>query len=191
MPGISAIVAPAAGDQHSHNGNGHNGVQVFEKAPPTNGKSNHVEPSIAPSAADKADKKSAAPVASDPQALPTPLSTTNEPALVTNGHHTNGKVAQSNGHHQESAPKVAPDGRHLQISFRRSGNLDRDKFRLKEIYDYVRDPHGRDQFFILLESNGKQYELAFPNDGCTVSERLLADLGKHFRVEFTLDGKGV
>ena len=192
---IPAIVVPAADDHHAHNGNGHSGVQVFEKAPSTNGKSNHAEPDVAMSTLGNADKKSDAPVVSDQPALPTAAPTKNEPAPVTNGNHTNGKMTPTNGH-QDVAPKgapasvrTAPDGHHLQIIFRRSGNLDRDKFRLKEIYDYVRDPRGRDQFFILLESNGKQYELAFPNDGCTVSERLLDELGKHFRVEVTLDGK--
>jgi len=204
---LPVLVASAAADEpglnrqglngHSHKGNGHNGVQVFEKAPSTNGKNSHVEPGIAPRATDKMEQKSDAPVSSTPQTSPADLPPQNEPALVSNGVHTNGKLTQTNGH-PEAAPKTAPaavrttpDGRHLQIIFRRSGNLDRDKFRLKEIYDHVRDPRGRDQFFILLESNGKQYELAFPNDGCTVSERLIDELGKHFRVEVTLDGKGV
>ena len=68
----------------------------------------------------------------------------------------------------------------MNITFRRSGDLDRDKFRLKELYDRVRDLRGRDRFFILLEANGKRYELAFPNDACTISERLINELTNIF-----------
>ena len=60
------------------------------------------------------------------------------------------------------------DARRMHITFRRSGDLDRDKFRLKEIYDRVRDSRGRDCFYILLEANGKRYELG-------LSERRLYD----------------
>ena len=81
------------------------------------------------------------------------------------------------------------NGRDLHITFRRSGDLDRDKFRLKEIYERVRDPRGRDQFFIRLESNGQRYELAFPNDPCTISERLVSELTKHFRVDVAVGGE--
>ena len=73
--------------------------------------------------------------------------------------------------------------RQLRITFRRSGNLERDKFRLKEIYDAVCDPRGRDAFVIRLTSAGSAAELTFPNDGCTVSDRLTTELQKHFRVE--------
>ena len=38
--------------------------------------------------------------------------------------------------------------RRLLIIFRRSGNLERDKFRLREIYDLVRNAKGRDSFAI-------------------------------------------
>ena len=81
---------------------------------------------------------------------------------------------------------ASPQGRHLHITFRRSGNLERDKFRLKEIYDYVRDPRGRDRFFIRLDFNGQAHELTFPNDACNVSERLVQHLTKHFRLEVSV-----
>ncbi len=41
-------------------------------------------------------------------------------------------------------------------------------------------------FYILLEANSKRYELGFPNDACTISERLVQELTKHFRVEVTV-----
>jgi hypothetical protein len=85
--------------------------------------------------------------------------------------------------------RPATSGRQLHITLRRSGNLERDKFRLKEIYDFLRDPRGRDQFFIRLELNGQAHQLAFPNDLCSVSERLLQELKKHFRVEVAVEGQ--
>jgi len=103
----------------------------------------------------------------------------------TNGHPVNG----TNGHHAPVEAVHSTESRRLQITFRRSGNLDRDKFRLKEIYDYVRDGRGRDQFVIVLDANGKRYELAFPNDACTISERVVKELTKQFRVEVMVDGK--
>jgi hypothetical protein len=74
-------------------------------------------------------------------------------------------------------------GRQLHITFRRSGDLERDKFRLKSIYDLVRNPRGSDRFFIRLEFNGQAHQLAFPNEYCTISDRLLQELQKHFRVD--------
>jgi len=77
-----------------------------------------------------------------------------------------------------------PAERHLIITFRRSGNLERDKYRLKELYDTLRDPKGRDGFVIRLIGSGTPAELRFPNDTCTISEKLTTELQKHFRVEF-------
>jgi DNA polymerase-3 subunit alpha len=73
--------------------------------------------------------------------------------------------------------------RQLVITFRRTGDLERDKYRLREIYDMVRDPRGRDTFVIRILSGSSAAELGFPNDGCTITDRLKTDLIKHFRVE--------
>jgi hypothetical protein len=73
--------------------------------------------------------------------------------------------------------------RQLVITFRRTGDLERDKYRLREIYDMVRDPRGRDTFVIRILSGSSAAELGFPNDGCTITDRLKTDLVKHFRVE--------
>ncbi len=77
--------------------------------------------------------------------------------------------------------------RHLLIVFRRSGDLARDKFRLREIYDIVRDPRGRDTFAIRVIINGHTAELAFPNDGCSITDRLVNDLKKHLRLEVSVE----
>lgn len=86
----------------------------------------------------------------------------------------------------EPAPRSNGTARHerlLIITLKRSGNLERDKYRLKEIYEAVRDPRGRDRFTIRIVSSSQTAELAFPNDACTINDHLLADLIKHFRVE--------
>jgi len=88
---------------------------------------------------------------------------------------------------QNNAQRPRQNGRHIHITFRRTGDIERDKFRLREIFERVRDPRGRDEFSILVESNGQRYELAFPNDPCTVSERLVNELTKHFRVDVAVD----
>ena len=99
----------------------------------------------------------------------------------------NGKAA-ANGD-QAAAHKPRPEGsrrrttqRTLEITFRTCGELERDKFRLREIYETVRNPRGRDRFVILLQSRGKTHTLAFPEDPCSISERLLTELDKRFRV---------
>jgi hypothetical protein len=51
----------------------------------------------------------------------------------------------------------------------------------------VRDPRGRDQFQIIMESDGRRHQLSFPNDFCTVNERLLGDLQKYFNVDVTVE----
>lgn len=70
----------------------------------------------------------------------------------------------------------------LVITFRRTGNIDRDKFRLREIYDAVRDARGRDRFTIRIVDGAQTAELAFPNDLCTISDRLLGELKKHMKL---------
>ena len=79
------------------------------------------------------------------------------------------------------------ESKSLQIVFRRSGDLDRDKFRLKEIVELVRDPRGRDQFFIVIKANGKSCRLGFPEEPCSISDRLLGELEKNFRVDVTVE----
>jgi DNA polymerase-3 subunit alpha len=79
--------------------------------------------------------------------------------------------------------------RRLIVTLRRSGNLERDKYRLKEIYDLLRDPRGRDTFVIRVIHNGRTTELAFPNDLCTISERLTSELVKYHRVEIAIEDK--
>ena len=75
----------------------------------------------------------------------------------------------------------------LHITFSRCGQFDRDKYRLREIFDAVRDPRGRDQFVVVMETNGSRHQLTFPNEFCTVSERLLHELRNHFKVEVAVE----
>ncbi len=133
---------------------------------------------------------------------PQPTANHRQPPVI-NGHRSSANSGEDGDgpseakRHTGKTPGAAPkrsatpghNGRDLHITFRRSGDLDRDKFRLKEIYERVRDPRGRDQFFIRLESNGQRYELAFPNDPCTISERLVNELTKHFRVDVAVGGE--
>jgi DNA polymerase-3 subunit alpha len=91
------------------------------------------------------------------------------------------------GAEDRSPPNGNGVARALTIIFRRSGDLDRDKFRLKEIYERVRDPRGHDHFLIQFDSRGEPVKLAFPDDPCTVSERLMDELERHFRVEVRID----
>ena len=75
----------------------------------------------------------------------------------------------------------------MKITFHRSGNLSRDKFRLKEIYERVRDPRGKDHFHIVVDSQGERHLLQFPNDPCTISDRLTTELEKHFKLEVLVE----
>jgi hypothetical protein len=104
-----------------------------------------------------------------------------------NGHdHGNGNNGKRNGNTpgQNGQNSLSANGkRTLQIIFRPSGDLDRDKYRLKQIVDMVRDPKGRDQFLVVVKSSGKSTTLAFPDDPCSISDRLRNDLSKFFRVE--------
>jgi DNA polymerase-3 subunit alpha len=92
----------------------------------------------------------------------------------------------------ETLPSPAPkparrQPQRLTISFLRSGDIDRDIFRLKELYELVRDPRGRDRFRVRLESKGKPVTLDFPNDYCTINERLTGDITRSFRVEISVE----
>jgi len=112
---------------------------------------------------------------------------------ATNGHGTKGTrsddhtandhTANGDNSVEESSGKSKRSTRTLQIIFPRSGDLDRDKFRLREIRDAVSSPRGRDQFRIRLEGNGGLQNLAFPNDNCTINDKLMEELPKFFRVK--------
>ena len=86
----------------------------------------------------------------------------------------------------ESAPAThrRPGSRNLVITMRRTGDVSRDKYRLREIYELVRDPRGRgkDAFFIRLYGVGGNAELSFPNDRCEINDKLLTDLQKRMRL---------
>ena len=77
----------------------------------------------------------------------------------------------------------------LRITFSRSGRFERDKYRLREIFDAVRDPKGRDQFVVVMETNGSRHQLTFPNEFCTVSDRLLHELRNHFKVDVAVESE--
>jgi hypothetical protein len=86
-----------------------------------------------------------------------------------------------------NSPLASRHHRTLKIIFSRSGQLDRDKWRLREIVDAVRDPKGRDQFVIVMESDRRRHQLTFPNDYCNVSDRLLSELQKYFNVDVAVE----
>ena len=77
--------------------------------------------------------------------------------------------------------------RTLRITFSRCGDLPRDKYRLREIVDAVRDPKGRDGFVIIMDSDGMRHQLTFPNEYCNVTDRLINDLRTHFRLDVAID----
>lgn len=163
---------PPSTNGHDH-GNGHqNGAQTNSKPAPAK---------AVPATAQTPDE-------SEQSKPPTSNGVTSRTKPVANG--AAGENGQNGAHRNGRRPEgqyAHPNERQLHITFRRSGNLERDKYRLKEIYDHVRDPRGRDRFFIVLESNGQRYELAFPNDPCSISERLVGELTKHFRVDVAVE----
>ena len=140
-------------------------------------------PPPAPVAADRAG--SAEDVPPQPGAIAEPVAAEPIRAPIPNGKAAARPAALAETPAQtERYGALRPAERKLFITFRRSGNLERDKYRLKEIYDTVRDPKGRDGFVIRLVGSGTPAELSFPNDACTISEKLTTELQKHFRVEF-------
>lgn len=100
---------------------------------------------------------------------------------------------QANGTSDDKAVQKRADepakkhARTLHITFRPCGQFERDKYRLHEIFEAVRDPKGRDQFTVVLETKGHTQRLAFPNEFCTVNERLVHELRSHFKVAVTVE----
>jgi DNA polymerase-3 subunit alpha len=92
----------------------------------------------------------------------------------------------------EAAPMPGnrPGEKLLVITFRRTNDVERDKFRLREIYETVRDPRGRDRFAIAIVDSGQTARLAFPNDLCSINERLINELEKHFRLKVHIETGG-
>ncbi len=104
---------------------------------------------------------------------------------VSNGGVSNSPAAT--GPPETAAPATPNGGQVLHITFSRSGRFERDKYRLREIFEAVRDPRGRDQFIVVMDTNGSRHQLTFPNEFCTVSDRLLHDLRNHFKVEVAVE----
>ncbi len=132
----------------------------------------HRPPASQPSAPPKTQPASV----SEPKELPPKVS----PKADKTDDGNNGEGENENGNGKNG-------GRTLHITFHRSGNLDRDKFRLKEIYERVRDPRGKDHFSILVDTQGQRHLLQFPNDPCTISDRLTTELEKHFKLEVNVE----
>ena len=150
--------------------------------PPAEPDSEKVEPSG--TAPETANKSKAPTVDNDPTIEGQPIEATDNGHVKSNGNSNGTGKNKENG-----SARTANNGtQRLTITFRRSGDLDRDKFRLKELFERIRDPRGRDQFAIKLESKGESLKLIFPDDPCTVNERLTSELVKHFRVEVSVEG---
>ncbi|MEZ4658021.1 MAG: hypothetical protein R2911_10645 [Caldilineaceae bacterium] len=106
-----------------------------------------------------------------------------------NGHHSNGhngdgqNGAASNGKAKNS--RKAAEVRTLQIIFQRTGNLDRDKFRLREIRDMIANPRPR-SIPDHPRQQRRQRQTGLPNDYCTISDRLVNELTR-LKVEVSVE----
>ncbi len=108
-----------------------------------------------------------------------------QPPMFNGGSAVAAQVTDSEA--ANTSPHVENGRQLLRITFSRSGQFSRDKYRLREIFDAVRDPKGRDQFVVVLETNGSRHQLTFPNEYCNVSARLLKELRNHFKVEVAVE----
>ena len=143
--------------------------------------------------APEARSEEPAPPEPEPVSPPAPAAQNGVRNHAQNGAH-NGAHNGAAAHSPDQSPQAVQDepaakparrraaSRTLEITFRACGDLERDKFRLREICEHVRNSRGRDHFVILLQSAGKTHKLAFPEDPCAINDRLLSDLAKHFRV---------
>ena len=100
--------------------------------------------------------------------------------------HKNSQSPTTNGNGKKKA--VAKAGRSLYVVFRQTGNVERDKFRLRDMYECLSNPRGRDRFFITIDANGARKKLAFPADHCTINDRLIKELTKHFKADVSVEG---
>ena len=155
----------------------------------TGGENASSRPSAAPAEAAPADSKPEEPERGEDHARQGSVS--EQPAPKTQPRMFNGGpagAAHVTGSEVANTTPHGDNGRQLlRITFSRSGQFSRDKYRLREIFDAVRDPRGRDQFVVVLETNGSRHQLTFPNEYCNVSARLLKDLRNHFKVEVAVE----
>ena len=63
----------------------------------------------------------------------------------------------------DSSPSAARPAYHLQITVNRSGDADRDKERLRAVYDLVTHYRGEDTFSLFIPNGKRHIELDFPN----------------------------
>ncbi len=89
----------------------------------------------------------------------------------------NGDASKKNGSKRHNSART------LKVTFRASGEFERDKYRLNEIYEAVRDPKGRDTFMLTLQSGQQIITLAFPDDLCSITDRLMKELDQRYRVD--------
>ena len=63
----------------------------------------------------------------------------------------------------DSPPPATHPAYHLQITVNRSGDADRDKERLRAVYDLVTRYRGDDTFSLFIPNGKRHVELDFPN----------------------------
>ena len=66
--------------------------------------------------------------------------------------------------------------RHLTLILRSTGNHERDKARIKDIFRLLISYHGRDQFSFHVFESGKGYLIDFPQETTNISPELLKRL---------------
>lgn len=130
---------------------------------------------------DAADQESADGGVPDPEVSP---ATGKKNGIVKGSREVNGANGTTSSAPNQTAGKAQ---RSLHVTFARSGNLDRDKYRLREMRDRLSDPRGRDRFVILIEGNDGGNRLVFPDEYCTINDRLISELIKYFRVHVTVE----
>lgn len=173
---------------------------VQEKPAIVNAKTSEGELSDARARAEQDAQSPAEQSESEQQVIEEQVGNTDESSQSDKGRLVETGNQQTNGHHPEpdtngtsrspsslSAQRPAGgESRTLNIHFPLSGNLDRDKYRLREMHERLSDPRGRDHFTISLDGDESRCLLTFPNDFCTINERLVSDLTKYFRVEVSV-----
>jgi DNA polymerase-3 subunit alpha len=74
------------------------------------------------------------------------------------------------------SPEPPRQPRHLQITIHRSGNPDRDKKRISEVYGMLRQRRGQDQFTYFLIDDHRRVQIDFPNATTDWSDTLAQSL---------------
>lgn len=129
------------------------------------------------------------PSAEDLMAKPTLTTTQPEPKVIlydTGIKKQNNNIqdeSPKNGGYKSNVRTLSSKNKLITVDFKTSGDADRDRRRIRNVFSICTAKHGADQFMFTIRENSETYRMEFPNETTLIDEELITRLRKLFGEE--------